>query len=471
MIGWLADTLLYTGLLIALILAVRGYVARCFGPRMAYALWALPLLRFIMPPVVLPAQYAPRPEAAEGLTTIAPLADIPVFPAYVPAQAGPGLSDMVVGIWLAGAVLFLGWRWWNYRAMRRNILAGARPVGEVGTIRLVESPATDAPVAFGVLDRVIALPQGFMAHEDRTARDLAIEHEIAHHRGCDLLANILAQPILALHWFNPLAWLGWRAMRRDQEAACDARVMACRDPGERALYGEVIARFATGRHIAPAAPLACPMASRMWGEKSIIHRLRSLGMSDISPRRRLAGYLLMAGAVLALPLTASVTYAEAPRVPLPPEAPQAPLAPVALEAPLSPESIPAEAEVASAPAAVAAPQPAEPASPVSEEDREESLWEESWTQSWEESAMGSMARAMQVSAFEFTCDDEPQSRRFAFCASEYADAHARAARAHASAALARTRDTIARQRNLTEDIKSQILQSLDREIERLRKEG
>ena len=37
-------------------------------------------------------------------------------------------------------------------------------------------------------------------------RELAIAHELAHHRGRDLLANMLAQAVLALHWFNPLAW-------------------------------------------------------------------------------------------------------------------------------------------------------------------------------------------------------------------------------------------------------------------------
>ena len=88
------------------------------------------------------------------------------------------------------------------------------------------TPAADGPVAFGVLDKVVALPPGFMAGRDRAARDLALAHELAHHRGHDLVCNMLVQPLFALHWFNPLATLGWRALRRDQEAACDARVIA-----------------------------------------------------------------------------------------------------------------------------------------------------------------------------------------------------------------------------------------------------
>src|SRR5690606_8523866 len=150
-------------------------------------------------------------------------------------------------VWLGVALAFLAWRIVTYRRMRRELLAAARPVGEAGKVRLVETPAVAAPVAFGVLDKVIALPPQFMAQRDRLARDLAIEHELAHHRGYDLLANFAAQVLLALHWFNPLAWLGWRAMRRDQEAACDARVLAGRDRAERACYAALIAAAAAGR--------------------------------------------------------------------------------------------------------------------------------------------------------------------------------------------------------------------------------
>jgi len=52
-------------------------------------------------------------------------------------------------------------------------------------------------------------------------------------------------------------------------------------------------------------------------------------MSDISPRRRTAGRLLMGAALLALPLTASISYAESLTVPNAPPAPVAPAAPTA----------------------------------------------------------------------------------------------------------------------------------------------
>ncbi len=298
--SWLIDTFLVTAALIALVLVIRRPVARAFGPGMAYALWALPMLRLLLPPLVLPA----KPEPVEVVVTAETVNFSGPLPTIAEVSAF-SLPDALFALWLVGAVAFLIWRSLGYVAMRRRLLENARPVGQVGAIRLVESPATPAPVAFGVRDKVVALPVGFMNLPDRAARDLAIAHELEHHAGRDLAANIAVQPLLALHWFNPLAWAGWRAMRRDQEAACDARVLAERDSETRATYGQLIANFARGPHLGLAAPMACAIVR----EKSIIHRLRSLTMNEPTPRRRLIGRTLIGIGALALPLTASISYA------------------------------------------------------------------------------------------------------------------------------------------------------------------
>lgn len=345
MIAWLTGTLLYTGLLIAIVLLVRRPAARFFGPRLAYALWALPALRLVLPPIELPASMAPQQAQLSDQALLA----LAMAAGSSPAAAPPPTplwerADLWLALWLVGAALFLAWRIAGYRRMRRELLAEAHPVGEVGSIRLIETPAISSPVAFGVRDKVVALPPQFMAMEDRAARDLAIAHELAHHRGHDILANFLAQPLLALHWFNPLAWIGWRAMRRDQEAACDARALEGCGREQRAAYAALIAGCAAGPRLASAAPMACPIIA----EKSIIHRLRSLSMSDVSPRRRLFGRLLLTGGALALPLTASFSYAAAQEQPLPPaeaapseippSPPAPPLPPRAPDAPLPPQA-------------------------------------------------------------------------------------------------------------------------------------
>ena len=353
MTAWLTDTLIYTALLIGFVLLVRRPAARFFGPQFAYLLWALPFLRLLLPPIVLPASLAPEPELAAPIA--AEWVEVPVSelapiaaPAGIRSAPAPWdwelTAEVALSVWLGIALAFLGWRVVTYRRMRRELLADARLVGEAGKIRLVETPEVTAPVAFGVFDKVVALPPCFMAQPDIAARDLAIAHELAHHRGHDLLANFAAQALLAMHWFNPLAWMGWRAMRRDQEAACDARVLAGRGRDERARYALLIAGAAAGPRLALAAPMACPVL----GDKSIIHRLRSLSMSDTTPRRRWLGRSLIAAGALALPLTASFSYAAGAQDVSPPPAPPAP-------APLTevdPSAAPAEPE---APEAAEAP--------------------------------------------------------------------------------------------------------------------
>ena len=340
--GFLFDTLMWTGALIALVLLLRRPVARHLGAGAAYALWFLPLARLILPPVTLPGWMRP------ALSDTAPVADTATAAALVPegaevlGQTEMGatlapvpmdspidlLSPLVV-LWLVGAAIFMGRRFWLYAQLRRELLENARPVGEVDDIRMIETTAISGPMAFGVFDKVIALPDGFMASRERQVRDLAIAHELAHHRGHDILVNMLVQPLFAIHWFNPLGWMGWDAMRRDQEAACDARVVASRSRDERAAYAAIIADFARRPQIAPRPALAAPMACPVLGDKSIIHRLKSLPMDDGSRGRRLAARGAVAAALLAVPMTASISYAEPVAAPEAPAAPFAPTAPVA----------------------------------------------------------------------------------------------------------------------------------------------
>ncbi|MBW3168570.1 M56 family metallopeptidase [Qipengyuania flava] len=363
--GFLFDTLMWTGALIALVLLLRRPVARHLGAGAAYALWFLPLARLILPPVTLPGWMRP------ALSGTAPVADTATAAALVPegaevlGQTEMGatlapvpmdspidlLSPLVV-LWLVGAAIFMGRRFWLYAQLRRELLENARPVGEVDDIRMIETTAISGPMAFGVFDKVIALPDGFMASRERQVRDLAIAHELAHHRGHDILVNMLVQPLFAIHWFNPLGWMGWDAMRRDQEAACDARVVASRSRDERAAYAAIIADFARRPQIAPRPALAAPMACPVLGDKSIIHRLKSLPMDDGSRGRRLAARGAVAAALLAVPMTASISYAEPVAAPEAPAAPFAPTAPVAAAfaapdappAPAAPDAPPAPEE-------------------------------------------------------------------------------------------------------------------------------
>jgi bla regulator protein blaR1 len=169
-------------------------------------------------------------------------------------------------------------------------------------VKVVASDQVAGPLAFGLFKRFIAVPQDFTKTYSPAERELAIAHEMAHHKSGDLFANLAAFIILCLQWFNPVAWMSWNAFRFDQEAACDARVLAGKGAEERAIYGQALARTAFDGVPTFATALNSP--------KTIIERLRRLTMTDASTTRRSLGKfgIIAAGAII-LPLTATIVPA------------------------------------------------------------------------------------------------------------------------------------------------------------------
>ena len=137
------------------VLLLRRPVARHFGPQVAYALWALPAARLLIPPVVLPAWMAPQraalpaPEIAVAapatdpdfwqIAATAPSADAVAVPAAVLAapsapEAGFDLIatianwpilEVLLTLWLGGAAVFLALRFAAYFSLRDGLLDGA----------------------------------------------------------------------------------------------------------------------------------------------------------------------------------------------------------------------------------------------------------------------------------------------------------------------------------------------------------
>ena len=296
MTDWLTDTLLATSLLMLLVLLVREPVRRQFGPAAAYGLWLVPALRLLMPPLT---------ETVERAVPAAPLATAPLHSAAsVTPVASPGLVEQLGGwetlalsAWLAGACIMLLGGLLLYRWQRREVLRDSVQVARLGNIRIVRSEAVRGPMAFGILDRVVALPLDFDDRYDPDERRLAFDHELSHHRSGDLVVNHLAFVLLCLQWFSPLAWLSHSAFRFDQEAACDARVLDRVSGPNRAAYAQAITKAASGRALLFAGALDRP--------GTLQRRLRSM-LTRPGPNRRFAGKALIAvAAATALPVTAS----------------------------------------------------------------------------------------------------------------------------------------------------------------------
>ena len=348
---WIWDTMVSMTLLLLLVLAIRKPVAHFFGARIAYLLWIVPVARLFMPTLTLEA-----PAEVEPIAAFVPATAGSDLLVAAPAQSSAfgalaSLDWMMIALilWLGGAGLLFISKLAAYLQFREDIVADGRLISRHGNIKILETAAVGGPLAFGLFDKYIAVPTNFFRDYAPRERKLALEHEIAHHEAGDLAANFVGLSILSLHWFNPVAWFAWIAFRQDQETACDARVLAQSGRDVRAIYGRTIAKSASGHRLGLASPLN--------QKDKIKGRLKMLGQSEKSTlRRRLGATLVAAGTLIALPLTATVTYAEsvdpvdlsvpeAPLAPLPPAAPSAPAASSAVFAPEAPSAPSAPAKV------------------------------------------------------------------------------------------------------------------------------
>ncbi|MDK2761819.1 MAG: M56 family metallopeptidase [Sphingopyxis sp.] len=290
------DTLVTTAVLVMLVLAVRKPFARHFGPRLTYALWAVPALRLVLPPVPVadPVAAATTPEAVMMVPDT-----LPVGAPTAIAEPLWSFADMLpflFVLWAAGVVAVILIAMVSHQRFRGAVLEEAVELQPIGAIRLVMTDAIDGPVAFGLWQRHVAVPHDFFARYNADERALAIDHELAHHRHGDLWANGAALILLAAQWFNPFAWRAIRAFRFDQEAACDARVLTMAEAdarGERtARYANAIVKAAGGRRLTLAAPMAV--------HDNLRERLTMLTRQDISRRRGMIGRFIVGGTALAV---------------------------------------------------------------------------------------------------------------------------------------------------------------------------
>jgi bla regulator protein blaR1 len=295
MIGWLIESLAGFTLMLLLVLAVRRPMARLFGAGWAYAAWLLPLLYLVLPQLPSLSEEIALPP----VVVIMPAVEAAAAP--LPTAEGPSIwIPLALALWGGGAILFLLWQWLGYRAFLAEVLKDSRPASPpaIGGIELRESEAVDGPLALGFLKRLILVPADFGARYSEAERRLALAHECIHHSRGDIWWNLAALVLLALNWFNPVAWFAFRAFRADQELACDAAVAARASHIERHDYATALVKSASR----PGMVAACPLN----GADILKRRLKMMKLHRGGWARSLGGVSALAvvgltGALLSSP--------------------------------------------------------------------------------------------------------------------------------------------------------------------------
>jgi beta-lactamase regulating signal transducer with metallopeptidase domain len=256
------NTTLWVSLLTLLALALRAPVTRRFGPRAAMLLWLMPALRLLAPAfpkaVTLPeepalAEASAAPVDWQAYAALSAEETAMVTSALPPEDAVAVSSPSVfsfltdqdviaafaLSVWFAGAVVALSLCAARLVSWRKTLLAEADDLsaeteqlavamaeraGARRSFTLITIRAADTPQIMGLRHPLLALPKDFDTAYLADEKEMILLHELTHLKRGDLTIMAVSEIAFALQWFNPLTHHARRALRADQEAACDEAV-------------------------------------------------------------------------------------------------------------------------------------------------------------------------------------------------------------------------------------------------------
>lgn len=325
-------------MLILAVLALRRLLGGRISPRVKYALWAVVLVRLLVP-FQLPTPHLPTAAELTPEPTSLTQTTIPLLPATysmeeVATGQAPNLTfddqgqlhtDRDIGevkpsadgqravfslVWLSPAQLLLG-LWAMGAIILALVLLGSNlrfflrlrrrrtPVDLAdGPLPVYTVEGLPSPCLFGLFRPCIYLtPDLALGSPTRTH---VLAHELTHYRQKDHIWSALRCAALALHWYNPLVWLAVALSKRDGELSCDAGAVQVLGEEERIPYGRTLVSLVAQRSLRPGDLLSCS-TSMAEGKGSIQNRIAQLVKR--SETKKTALFAVVALAALAVVFT------------------------------------------------------------------------------------------------------------------------------------------------------------------------
>ncbi len=272
------EILLTSSVLILALLALRRLFRRTISRRMQYTLWALVLVRLLVPLNVGTLAHNVLSAAEPVQTAVEKRLETPVLymqdgterrpaqllsgeesqgdpqsPPADAAQSAPAdeysivtptyravaLSEALTYVWYAGMLIVGAWFLFTNLRFARALRKARTPYSVEGCrypVYLVS--ALPSPCLFGVLRPAIYLNNAAAASPELLRFVLA--HEQTHARHLDPLWSLLRGLCLTVYWFDPLVWLAAVLSREDGELACDEGTLRALGADERTAYGKAL---------------------------------------------------------------------------------------------------------------------------------------------------------------------------------------------------------------------------------------
>ena len=272
------ENLLTSSVLILALLALRRLFRRTISRRMQYTLWALVLVRLLVPLNVGTLAHNVLSAAEPVQTAVEKRLETPVLymqdgterhpaqllsgeesqgdpqsPPSDAAQSSPSdeysivtptyravaLSEALTYVWYAGMLIVGAWFLFTNLRFARALRKARTPYSVEGCrypVYLVS--ALPSPCLFGVLRPAIYLNNAAAASPELLRFVLA--HEQTHARHLGPLWSLLRGLCLTVYWFDPLVWLAAVLSREDGELACDEGTLRALGADERTAYGKAL---------------------------------------------------------------------------------------------------------------------------------------------------------------------------------------------------------------------------------------
>lgn len=302
---------------IAAVLLIRLLLKRA-PKKYSYLLWAIVLFRLVCPVSIssefsifnappfdmtaaqknspsalsyVPADigYMEKPGMTVGIPTMNAMISESLPPAAPAASVNPLQLWIKIGtiVWGSGVAALLLYALVSYFRLKRRMVTAVRLNNQI-----YESDSIRSPFILGFIKPRIYIPFGLREQE----RIYILKHEAYHLKRKDHLIKPLAFAVLAIHWFNPFAWLAFTLMAKDMEMSCDERVLTETGSGIAKEYCSSLLAFATNQRLPSASPLA-------FGETAIRERVKNI-LRFRAPKKRMIA-LSAAACILAVAVCAT----------------------------------------------------------------------------------------------------------------------------------------------------------------------
>ena len=162
----------------------------------------------------------------------------------ITSTPGLELAQLVALVWLIGVAAVLARILFGIAGLRSVTRRASNAAGESWDriirierdrilpgrkLRVLVSGHVSTPLTFGAVTPVILLPEESETWSDEH-RAVVMRHEMAHIATGDAAVCFAAAVACALYWFHPMAWVAAGRLRREQERACDDRVLEMGTP-------------------------------------------------------------------------------------------------------------------------------------------------------------------------------------------------------------------------------------------------